>query len=110
MNDTIKKILKIGTLIQQALEANDINSFCNLVDKREELINQLKASGHKKTDLNAADTQVIEEQFTAIVEAMNIKEKDMQQQLQQLDQFKKADRSYNTGHQRRQFINKKLMG
>ncbi len=110
MNDTVRKIYKVGTLIQQALEANDINSFCNLIDKREELINELKASGHKSTDLNAADAQAIEEQFNAIVEAMNSKENDMLQQLQQLDQFKRADRSYNTGYQRRQFINKKLMG
>ncbi|MFK7849150.1 MAG: hypothetical protein AB8G77_27935 [Rhodothermales bacterium] len=110
MDDSIKKILKVGTLIKQALDANDIDSFYNLVDKREEFINELKASGYKSTDMSASDTQAIEQQFQEIVEAMNSKEEEMLQQLQQLDQFKRADRSYNTGHQRRQFITKKLLG
>ncbi len=108
MDKTLKALYTLGEKMQQALDADDLGAFYKLVDEREQIVRQLRPE--KEKGLSPEDSATLETQFHAIMGALNIKEMKMMEQLQQLDKFRKADRSYNTSTQHRRFINDKLTG
>lgn len=108
MDNTLKALYDLGEKMQEALDADDLGAFYKLVDQRENIVKQLRPE--KEKGLSPEDTATLETQFHAIMGALNSKEMQMIEQLQQLDKFRKADRSYNTSAQHRRFINDKLTG
>lgn len=108
MDTTLKALYKLGEQMQQALDADDLGTFYELVDQRELLVQKLRP--RHENSLTPEDTANLENQFNAIIGALNNKELQMMEQLQKLDKFRKADRSYNTSAQHRRFINDKLTG
>lgn len=109
MHTSIKAIFDVGKKMQQALKTNDLDGFYTLVDERENLIAGLKKK-NGNLQISEKDAAALEKQFQLIIETLNQKEQQMIDQLNQLDQFRKAGRSYHAPQNRRQFIRKNLMG
>ncbi len=112
MNTTLDAIYQLGEQMQQALAADDLDTFYNLVDQREDLVGRLSKSAKQEENfkLNPSESQALEDQYKLIIEAINKKEHEMMRQLRNVDQYKKAGKSYRSVKKRPQFINRNLHG
>ncbi len=113
MNIDLKALLALGDKMHEALVADDFETFYELVDEREKLVGKLSPqnTGAPHAGLKKTDAQVLEKQYNQIMNLLDEKEHHMMQQLRQIDQLKKAGKSYNSAnYQRRQLINRKLLG
>lgn len=108
MDKTLEALYNLGELMQHALDADDLGTFYELVDQRDLLVKQLQPAHEAR--ISPKDSANLENQFNAIMGALNNKELQMMEQLQKLGKLRKAGQSYNTSAQHRRFINDKLTG
>ena len=109
MEKMLKAILEVGEKMKTALSSDNLEEFYSLMDEREALVQQLPIE-EKNNRLPAEDSQALEEQFQSIIALLNQKEHDMMTQLQHIDRIKKASKSYKGTRQRRELINRTLLG
>lgn len=111
MENQLKEILAIGNQILDALASDDLELFYTLIDQRETLVKDFKKpdSSSGPSQLHVAYIQSLEEQYAQIVEVINQKERKLMQQLNHLNNLKKADNTYGN-RKRRQLIQGKLLG
>ena len=108
----LKALIHLGDQIHDALAADDFQKFYDLVEERERLVNQLSPEDAvtRNQGLDKADAEALEAQYNQIVALLEKKEAHMMDQLRQIDQLKKAGKSYGDNYKRRQLINRKLLG
>ena len=109
MTDTLQTLLDVGDQIKQAIGADDMTAFYELIQERETLVQTLTKPASSRF-LTEEDAQALDMQFNEIMAAIKDKETQMMEQLQSLDRLKKASHSYQTPPDRRTFINRSLHG
>ena len=112
MSMDLKALLALGNQMHDALAADDFQKFYDLVEERERLVDKLspEEAAAKKIGLDKNDAVALEAQYNQILTLLEKKEAHMMEQLQQIDQLKKAGKSYGANYKRRQLINRKLLG
>ena len=112
MHKLLDTVYQLGLQMQDALEANDLEQFNELLLERQTHIEQLgalEASENGKISSNERFNE-IQEQFASMLTTLRQKEQETSEALLSLEKLKTARRHYHHEPQRRQILHPKLSG
>ena len=112
MQELLNAIYQIGEDMRITLAENRLENFYGLLEKRQQAIEQLSIFMEKSAPSNEIQEKFsqLEEQFSGIMQDLQMKEQEMLQALNNLQNLKHAQRSYSFDRKPYRFIRNNISG
>jgi hypothetical protein len=111
MREPLNNLFAIGKRMQIALASDDMEAFGALLQERQRIIESLDSSASPLERGEHPDLlEALATQDRLLGEALAQKEEEMMQTLRDLDQLRKADRTYRAMQPQQRFLKSDIRG